>query len=416
MRDIKERVILHSDLNCFYASVEIMENPLLRDKPIAVCGSREERHGIVLAKSEQAKRCGVKTGEAIWQAQLKCKNLIIIEPHYDKYLKYSKMVREIYARYTELVEPFGIDECWLDISGSTKLLGSGYDIACEIKQTVKEEIGITVSIGVSYNKIFAKLGSDMKKPDAITCISSNDFKEKVWSLPASDILGVGYATKKRLDRYEINTIGKIATCPSNFLISLFGKNGYALWVAANGQDKSEVRPNEEYVPIKSIGHGMTAVADLVNNDDVKSMFLSLSQDVSKRLRENHLSARRLQISIRDNKLYTKDYQTTLDYPMQSYRELSDKAYILFCKNYKWQNNIRSLTIRAINLIPENLPYQINLFTDVVSREKNEKLERSIESIQGRFGNNSIQIASLQKHIKIPDINGSEMIKMPRGGR
>ncbi|MDF2685247.1 MAG: Nucleotidyltransferase/DNA polymerase involved in repair, partial [Clostridia bacterium] len=390
MQQKKERVIFHSDLNSYYASVEVMENPELRDKPIAVCGSREERHGIVLAKSEPAKKCGVKTGEAIWQAKMKCKNLIIIEPHYDKYIKYSKMAREIYNRYTDLIEPFGIDECWLDVSGSIHLFGNGYDLAYKIKEEIKNEIGITVSIGVSYNKIFAKLGSDMKKPDAITCISSNDFKEKVWSLPASDILGVGYATEKKLNRYEINTIGSIAACPSNFLVNLFGKNGYALWAAANGLDTSEVHPNEEYVPIKSIGHGMTALADLENNTEVNNMIMELSQDVAKRLRENNLSARRLQISVRDNKLFNKEYQTTLDYPTQSFKELSECAYKLFYKNYQWQNKIRSMTVRAINLIPEGLPYQTDFFINVEKREKNDKLERAMENIRSRFGYDSVQ--------------------------
>jgi DNA polymerase-4 len=389
-----------------------MENPELRGKPIAVCGSREERHGIVLAKSELAKKFGVKTGEAIWQAKLKCKNLIIIEPHYDKYIKYSRMAREIYKRYTDLIEPFGIDECWLDVSGSLHLFDSGYNLAYKIKEEIKNEIGITVSIGVSYNKIFAKLGSDMKKPDAITCIRSDDFKEKIWNLPASDILGVGYATEKKLSRYEINTIGKIAVCPSNFLISLFGKNGYALWAAANGLDTSEVHPNDEYVPIKSIGHGMTALADLENNDDVKHMLMELSQDVAKRLRENHLSARRLQISVRDNQLISKEYQTTLDLPTQSFKELSDCAYKLFYRSYKWQNKIRSMTVRAINLIPEGLPYQTNLFTNVEKLEKTDKLKKTVENIRARFGYDSVQLASLQNHKKIPDYGGKLIITLP----
>ena len=205
-----EPIILHSDLNCFYASVEMMLDPRLRGKAVAVCGATEDRHGIVLAKSELAKRAGVKTGMVNWEAKQRCPDLILVPPQYEQYLKYSKLAHEIYYRYTDMVEPFGMDECWLDCTGSRGLYGDGPRIADEIRTAMREELGLTVSIGVSYNKIFAKLGSDMKKPDAVTVITSSDFKEKVWPLPASDLLYVGRATTKRLECYGIHTIGDIA--------------------------------------------------------------------------------------------------------------------------------------------------------------------------------------------------------------
>ncbi len=221
-------MILHSDLNCFYASVEMMLNPSLRGKAVAVCGSTESRHGIVLAKSELAKKRGVKTGMVNWEARQCCPDIIMVPPQYDEYLKYSKLTRAIYERYTDQVEGFGMDECWCDVSGSRKVFGDGMTIAEEIRQTVKAELGLTVSIGVSFNKIFAKLGSDLKKPDAITGISADNFKEKIWPLPASDLLYVGRATTKKFDSYGIRTIGDIANTSQDFLKRLLGVNGLAL--------------------------------------------------------------------------------------------------------------------------------------------------------------------------------------------
>lgn len=203
-----ERAILHSDLNCFYASVEMMLNPMLRGKAVAVCGSTEDRHGIVLAKSEKAKKAGVKTGMVNWEARSVCKDLIVVPPQYDQYLKYSKLTRAIYQRYTDLIEPFGMDECWLDVTGS-RIMGDPMTIAESIRKTVREELGLTVSIGVSFNKIFAKLGSDMKKPDAITEITSDNFQEKVWPLDASEMIYCGNATRKKLETYGIRSPGRL---------------------------------------------------------------------------------------------------------------------------------------------------------------------------------------------------------------
>lgn len=279
-----ERVILHSDLNCFYASVEMMLNPALRGKAVAVCGATESRHGIVLAKSELAKKRGVKTGMVNWEARQCCPDIIMVPPQYDEYLKYSKLTRAIYERYTDQVEGFGMDECWCDISGSQTVFGDGMQIAEEIRETVKAELGLTVSIGVSYNKIFAKLGSDLKKPDAITGISSDNFREKIWPLPASDLLYVGRATTKKFDSYGIHTIGDIANQSQDFLKRLLGVNGIALWTYANGLDTSRVMPGDYESPVKSVGHGITCNADLENNEEVWKVMLELSQDIGHRLR------------------------------------------------------------------------------------------------------------------------------------
>lgn len=227
-----ERAILHSDLNCFYASVEMMLDPRLRGKAVAVCGSTEDRHGIVLAKSELAKKAGVKTGMVNWEAQKLCKDLIVVPPQYDQYLKFSKLTQAIYGRYTDLIEPFGMDECWLDVSGSKSVCGDPMQIAESIRQTVKDELGLTVSIGVSFNKIFAKLGSDMKKPDAITEITEEGFKEKIWNLPCSELIYCGPATTKKLNRVGIYTIGQLAQADPKWIHQMLGVNGYALWTYA----------------------------------------------------------------------------------------------------------------------------------------------------------------------------------------
>ena len=266
-----ERTILHSDANGFYASVEMLLNPELRGKAVAVCGSTEERHGIVLAKSERAKKAGVKTGMANWEARKACPGLITVPPQYDQYCKFSRLLRNIYLRYTDLVEPYGMDECWLDVTGSTRLCGSGESIAEEIRKTVREELGITVSIGVSFNKIFAKLGSDMKKPDAVTVLDKANWRERIWPLPVSELLYVGRATTRKLMSRCVYTIGDLAQLDPELLRSWFGKNGLMLWAFANGEDTSRVKPDGYEMPIKSVGHGITCSCDLHEEEEVWKM-------------------------------------------------------------------------------------------------------------------------------------------------
>ena len=296
-----ERVILHSDMNSFYASVEMMLDPELKGKPVAVCGSTEERHGIVLAKSDLAKKAGVKTGMVNWEARQLCPGLIVVPPQYDQYLKYSKLARQIYHRYTDLVEPYGMDECWLDVTGSS-ICGTGMEIAEAIRQTTKDELGLTVSIGVSFNKIFAKLGSDMKKPDAITEIRQDNFKEKIWPLDAAELLYVGRSTENKLAQYGIRTIGDVAKTSPETLQHMLGINGIKLWRYANGTDTSRVMHKDFVSPVKSIGHGITCTADLQTPEEVFRVMLELSQDVGHRLRVHELMACGVQVSVRANDL------------------------------------------------------------------------------------------------------------------
>lgn len=397
-----ERVILHSDLNNCYASIECMLHPELRGKYIAVCGNTAERHGIVLAKNQLAKKCGVKTGDVIWEAKQKCPQLTIVPPHMDQYLKYSKVVREIYLRYSPEVESFGIDESWISLTGSPLLKERGpVEIANEIRETVKAEVGLTVSIGVSFNKIFAKLGSDMKKPDAVTEIRPDTFREQVWPLPVSDLLYVGRATTEKLSRYGIRTIGDLAKTEREFLARNLGANGNKLWIFANGLDNSRVMPCEYEMPIKSVGHGITCTEDLASEHEVRQVFLELSQEVGLRLRKNKLAATGVRISVRDNTLAHKQYQAKLPYPTQSYLEISHAGAELFHRRYDWTHNVRSLTISAIDLLPGDSPIQLDLWTDFSRHTRRIRLEETVEDIRRRFGVQSINFAGLTTGLKMP---------------
>lgn len=396
-----ERMILHSDLNCFYASVETMLNPALRGKAVAVCGATEDRHGIVLAKSEAAKKAGVKTGMVNWEAQRLCPDLIMVPPQYDQYLKYSKLTRSIYQRFTDQVEPYGMDECWLDITGSRSICGNGMEAAKTIRRTVREELGLTVSIGVSFNKIFAKLGSDMKKPDAITEITKENFREKVWPLPASDLLYVGRATNRKLANYGIHTIGDIAAADPKLLQRLLGVNGLALWKYAAGLDDARVMHKDFVSPVKSVGHGITCYADLETPEEVWKVMLELSQDIGHKLRVHELAATGVQISIRGNDLGGRQLQTKLSHSTQSPMIIARKARELFEVNYHWSTPVRAVCVRAINLVPQGRPEQLDLFTDVSYLDRINKLDLAIEEIRRRFGKRAIFSACLLGDLKMP---------------
>lgn len=403
---MKERCILHCDANCFYASVETVLNPDLRGKAMAVCGSTEERHGIVLAKSEKAKKAGVKTGMANWQARECCPGLIIVPPQYEYYMKFSKYLHGIYERYTDLVEPFGMDECWLDVTASRQ---SGMEIAEEIRKTVKDELGITVSIGVSFNKIFAKLGSDMKKPDAITEITRENFQDKVWKLPCEELLYCGRATTAKLNNMAIRTIGDIARAGPEIMGHKFGKNGVVLWTYASGNDTSRVAHQDFVMPAKSVGHGITCVADLENMEEVRMVIIALSQDIGHRLRVYKLKAKGVQVYIRDSRLCSYLTQTQLDYPTQSEALVSRAAIALVEKSYAWNNQIRAITISAINLIGERVPTQTTIFCDCQKAERQSKLEHTMDTIKGRFGKRAIIPAVILGERKMPPHSDREII-------
>ena len=406
-----KRVILHSDLNAFYASVEMMLDRSLRGKAVAVCGSTEERHGIVLAKSELAKKAGIKTGMVNWEARQKCPGLIMLPPQYEEYLKVSQLVRAIYGRYTDQVEPFGMDESWLDVSGSA-CMGTGEEIAEEIRQAVKEELGLTVSIGVSFNKIFAKLGSDMKKPDAITVITEDNFREKVWPLPASDMIYVGPATSRKLRKYGVITIGDIAKTSPLMMQQWFGVNGLALWSFASGEDHSRVMHREFESPVKSVGHGITCNKDVQTEDEAWLVLLALSQDIGHRLRVHGLAAGGVQLTVKDNELGYRQYQTQLRLPTQSPFEIAQEARRLLHSNYFWNKPVRALTVRSINLVSQKNPLQWDFFNDARRHEKRQTADDTVDMLRSRFGMNCIIPSSLVKHTMTEKSDPHDLVRMP----
>lgn len=389
-----ERVILHSDLNSFYASVECLYNPSIRNKPVAVGGSVEHRHGIILTANRLAKGFGLKVGEAIWQARQKCPGLIVVPPNYELYLRFSREVKEIYKDYTNLTESFGIDEAWLDVTESAKLFGDGYKIADEIRQRVKSEMGITISVGVSWNKIFAKLGSDIKKPDAVTEINKDNYKTKVWPLPAKDLLYVGPSTWRKLTKIGLYTIGDIALVSPTVLKSLLGKWGEYLWTFANGMDTTPVALTGHESVIKGIGNSMTTPRDLETNEDVKFMFHILSESVAERLRTHNFKGKTIQIYVRDTELTSIERQAKL--PVSSFisRDIAQKAFEIFLKNWTWDKPIRSIGVRATDLITADSFMQLSLLDDENKKIRQEQLEHSVDDIRKRFGHYSVQRAFL----------------------
>lgn len=392
-----DRTILHIDVNNFFASIEIMLNPNLKGLPVAVCGSEDDRHGIVLAKSYEAKKFGVKTAETVWQAKKKCPNLIIVPPQYEEYKKYSKLIQNIYYSYTDQVEPFGLDECWLDVTGSLKLFGNVENIAEEIKERVKKEIGVTVSIGVSFTKTFAKLGSDLKKPDAITYISKENFKNIVWPLVTNEIIGVGKSTFKILEEMNLKTIGELANCDISLLEQKLGKHGRILWKRVNGIDDEIVDANMYIASPKSIGNGKTFRNDLTKINDIRSAFQNLTYEISNKLKKHKLEAKNIQIVIRDNQFNDKQLQCELPTITSSSLIITNTAMDLF-KKYKWNKPIRALTIRAINLIEEGTNDQISLFEEKDEYEKIKKIDKVMFEINNKFGPNSVKFSNINKKL------------------
>jgi len=388
-----DRIILHCDLNNFFASVSLLFNPTLVSLPVAVCGSKEKRHGIVLAKNEIAKKFGVKTAEPIFEAKAKCPELVTLPALDEKYEEYSQKVISIYERYTDMIEPFGIDECWLDVTGSTVLFGSGEQIADKIRNDVKRELGLTVSVGVSFNKVFAKLGSDMKKPDAVTVISRDNFKQKVWPLPISDLLFVGAKTCEKLKSCGIHTIGDITDCDDITLKRLLGKNGAELKKYALGQDTSPVVTPTEADKPKSIGRSVTCEKDFTKNGEVKKAFFEFAQYICDCLHQKKLYAGGVQVHIRTSNLVVKEFSKTFPDSTDSALIFATRGFELFCENYSFGEPLRSVGLRAINLKDNRIAVQQDLFGESDKKIEIEKLDNSIYELRKKFGSDGIKRAT-----------------------
>ena len=398
---MKERVILHCDLNCFFASVELLSYPALRDVPVAVCGDPESRHGIVLAKNEAAKQLGVKTAETIWQARQKAPHLITLPPHHGLYRQYSRRVNQIYGQYTDLVEPFGIDESWLDITGSLHLFGGdARQVADTLRRRLRKELGLTISVGVSFNKIFAKLGSDYKKPDATTVISRDNWQQIVWPLPVGDLLGVGRAAQQLLQRYGVETIGQLAAFPRETLETLMGKHGTQLHDYANGLEHSPVRPQHEQEPVKSVGNGTTFPQNLTRWEEVRSGLAMLCDSVALRLRRHEMYCGGVALTIRDARFRQFTRQMRLDTPTHLQKDIYRAALALAQQAWHAPEPIRALTVTALYLSENADSYeQLDLLggDSAARHEKQERLEQAMDAIRSKYGKGSISFGRTGKH-------------------
>ena len=389
-----ENGILHVDMNNFYASVETLYAPQYRDVPMAVAGDKESRHGIILAKNMLAKAKGVQTAEPIWQAMRKCPGLQLVPPHHERYAYFSQLAKKIYQDYTDRVEAFSLDECWLDVYGSGLLFGDGRRIAETIRQRVKAELGLTVSIGVSFNKIFAKLGSDYKKPDAVTEFGRREMEEIIWNMPCSDLLLVGPSTEKTLRRYGLHTIGDIARMEPGVMRSLLGRMGETLWVYANGLDDSPVQNVNAQEDPKTIGNSTTLPRDLTTDQEVRETLYSLAETVAARLRRHRMRAQEVQITVRSSDFQEIQRQKRLPGAARDSATLYQAAWELYKKeNKSWA--VRLLGLRAGRLIRED-EEQVSFFEDGDSRKRRERLEDAVDRVRKRYGSESLRRAFLVK--------------------
>ena len=394
----QDRTILHCDMNGFYASVELLQLPHLKDLPVAVCGNPESRHGIILAKNDHAKKFGIVTAETVWQAKKKCPELVLVPPHHRLYKEYSLKINEIYLRFTDMVEPFSIDESWLDVTGSLKLFGTGKEIGDRIRELVREELGLTLSVGVSYNKVFAKMGSDYKKPDATNVISRENYRNILWPLPVGELFFVGQATSEKLNQMGITTIGQLAQSQPQVLTAVFGKHGQQMYEYANGLENSPVLRYDEQEDIKSVGNGITFRRNLEGEKDIAVAVTALADKVASRLRAGHVKCAGVKVDIKDPMFHTISRQKQLDQPTNTAVEIRDHVMDLIRKSWKLNDPIRLLTVTGINLRPENEAVQLSLFDTVDQRrEKNEKMERTMDSIRRKFGGGAITYGGLMRN-------------------
>ena len=395
-----DRIIFHCDLNCFFASVELLEKPALQNVPVAVCGDPASRHGIILAKNEPAKQMGVQTAETVWQAKQKCPHLVLLPPHHNLYADYSRRVNAIYGQYTDLVEPFGIDESWLDVTGSLHLFGGdARQLADDIRGRLRQELGLTISVGVSFNKVFAKLGSDYKKPDATTVISRENWRDMVWPLPVGDLLYVGRAARRTLAQYGVETIGQLAACKPEMLEQLMGKTGVQLHRYANGLDDAPVRPQHEHEPVKSVGNSTTFPENLTRWEQVRGGLQMLSDSVAGRLRQQGLYCGGVAVGVRAAPFRTVSRQMRLPGPTHLMRDIYNAALTLTQQLWKAPTPIRLLSVTALYITESADSYQqLDLLAgDAPLRDqRQEQLESAMDAIRGKYGKDAIAFGHREK--------------------
>ena len=388
-----KRIIFHIDQNCYFASVEMISRPELKNVPMAVAGDAKVRHGIILAKNEPAKKYGIKTAEAIWQAQAKCPDLVLVDAHHEKYEFYSQKLREMYSEYTDRVEPFGLDECWLDMTGIVKDYEEAEEIALEIRNRVREEFKLTCSVGISFNKVFAKLGSDYKKPDATTVFSDTNWKEKIWPLPVSDLLFVGRHTADKLSKINVKTIGDLAATDGEFISRYLGNAGVVLWEYANGMDDAPVAESGYKRIPKSVGNSTTTAEDMTSDRQIERTLHMLSESVAERLRKHGLKGTVVQITVRDRDLGIYEKQGILYKATDDAKEIYTAAKKLFNDSYDWSKGVRSIGVRCTKLVRADSGEQLSIFQEAKKSERDDRLNKAIDDINRRYGTSVIKSAA-----------------------
>ena len=386
-----DSIILHCDCNNFFASVECVYRPELRDVPMAVCGDPKNRHGIVLAKNQLAKQCGIVTAETVWQAKRKCPELVLVPPRHDRYEEFSKRINAIYCEYTDRVEPFSVDESWLDVTGSTRLFGDGVSIADALRRRVREEVGVTISVGVSFNKLFAKMGSDYKKPDATTAITRENYREILYPMPVENFMFVGHSAAATLRRMGITTIGELAATERALLLSALGKLGGTLYDSANGLDRDPVRRFDDKREVKSVGNGRTFPHDLSSAEELRNGLLYVTEPVTARLRAHDLFCQSVQLTVKYPSLKVVTRQKTLSHPTRLTSELLNGAWSLLQECWQSGTPVRSLTVTAGKLT-RDVDEQLCLFEDEApeNRERLEQLEDTVDKLRQKYGTASVR--------------------------
>ena len=405
----KRRLIFHCDCNNFFASCECLDHPELKSVPLAVAGDPENRVGVVVAKNDLAKKYGVKTTDTVWQAKRKCPDLVFVPPRHHLYKEISNRINDIYHEYTEYVEPASIDESYLDMTGAPDFYGmTAREMADALRDRIRTEIGVTISVGVSFNKIFAKMGSDYKKPDATTEITPDNYREILWPLPVSDLMFAGKAAVAVLNKKSIHTIGDLARQPKERMRDLLGKGGDQLWLYANGLDTEPVRKWGDAPEIKSVSRGMTFKRDLVTEEEIRTGVAVLVDHVAMSLRRHGLKGAVINIQIKTPDLRVISRQTSLDHYTYLQHEIQEIAMRLIRGNWTIGEKapIRAITVGVTKLLPsDQAGEQMDMFDLLVTtnvgkpikaqREKHEKLEAAVDSIRRRFGNQMITLGYQQ---------------------
>lgn len=399
------RVVLHADLNNFFASVSCLEHPEWREIPLAVSGDAELRHGIILAKNPIAKRQGVITGQPVWQAKQSCPNLYTVRPELDAILRYSHTVRGIFARYTNRVQPFGVDEAWLDVSGPSMQITDGWRIANHLRHTVREETGLTISVGVSDNRVFAKLGSDLKKPDGVSMVCADNRATVLDPLPVGELLFIGRSTARKLHSVGIYTIGQLAATDPCVLKAIFGKTGLMLSAFARGNDDAAILAEDNPAKMKSVGNSTTTAHDMQTLQDVRITLYALCESVASRMRKHEVVGSVVRLSIRNAKtLEWEQHQQMLGFDTDCSFDLFDCAYQLLLQCWQQGTPLRSLGISVSHLSPAGKLMQLSFLPEDAARQKRQILDYTVDDIRQKYGPFAIQRAIMHYDRALGKIN------------